>query len=219
MCCESESIPSENIQNLLISTAENGVSTHETFLAAMKEFDEYLEEKQIERPVVLLSDGHSSRMNYDVLSYLESRGIRLFISPPDTTGVTQLLDQLNKNIHQEYEKEKALMFTEFNSLNREAFMLILSRIWGRWATKDRLINAARRVGITNDSLNVQFMQQDKFKRADECMEVETPAPESESSASPGPSSILSPDKRRGSAAYWRDKLFGKFRFVRWRCHR
>ena len=206
MCCESESIPSENIQNLLISTAENGVSTHETFLAAMKEFDEYLEEKQIERPVVLLSDGHSSRMNYDVLSYLESRGIRLFISPPDTTGVTQLLDQLNKNIHQEYEKEKALMFTEFNSLNREAFMLILSRIWGRWATKDRLINAARRVGITNDSLNVQFMQQDKFKRADECMEVETPAPESESSASPGPSSILSPDKRRGSAAYWRDKF-------------
>ena len=50
------------------------------------------------------------------------------------------------------------------------------------------------------------MQQDKFKRADECMEVETPAPESESSASPGPSSILSPDKRRGSAAYWRDKF-------------
>ena len=44
MCCESESIPSENIQNLLISTAENGVSTHETFLAAMKEFDEYFQE-------------------------------------------------------------------------------------------------------------------------------------------------------------------------------
>ena len=53
---------SEKIPNLLISTAENGVSTHETFLEAIQEFDEYLEEKQIECPVVLLSDGHSSRL-------------------------------------------------------------------------------------------------------------------------------------------------------------
>ena len=198
---------SEKIPNLLISTAENGVSTHETFLAAMQEFDEYLEEKQIERPVVLLSDGHSSRLEYDVLAYLQSRKINLFISPPDTTGVTQLLDQLNKNIHQEYEREKASMFTEFNSLNREAFMLILSRIWDRWATKERIINASRRVGITNDSLSVEFMQQEKFKRAEECMERETLSPSPASMATPSPASIKSPNnKRRGSALYWKDKF-------------
>ena len=200
---------SEKIPNLLISTAENGVSTHETFLAAMQEFDEYLEEKQIERPVVLLSDGHSSRLEYDVLAYLQSRKINLFISPPDTTGVTQLLDQLNKNIHQEYEKEKASMFTEFNSLNREAFMLILANIWDRWATKERLINAARRVGITNDTLSVEFMQQDKFKRAEECMEPEVSTPSTSASEpmdTPGSDSIKSPNKRRGSASYWRDKF-------------
>ena len=182
------------------------VSTHETFLAALQEFDEYLDEKQIERPVVLLSDGHSSRLEYDVLAYLQTRKINLFISPPDTTGVTQLLDQLNKNIHQEYEREKASMFTEFNSLNREAFMVILANIWQRWATKDRLINAARRVGITNDTLSVEFMQQDKFKRAEECMEQEASSSISEPMATTSLDSIKSPNKRRGSASYWHDKF-------------
>ena len=124
----------EKIQNLLISTSENGVSTHETFLAAAKEFDDYLTEKQIKRPVVLLSDGHSSRLEYEVLVFLRSKQILLFVSPPDTTGVTQLLDQINKILHQEYETEKGSMFTEFNTLNREAFMLILATIWSRWAT-------------------------------------------------------------------------------------
>ena len=57
----------------------------------------------------------------------------------------------------------------FNSIKREAHMLILSKIWQRWATKERLINAIRRVGITNKSLSVEFMQQDKFKRVKECM--------------------------------------------------
>ena len=107
------------IPNLLISTAENGVSTHQTFLAAAQEFDDYLEQKGVQRTVVLLSDGHSSRLNHDVMAFLLSKQIQLFITPPDTTGVTQLLDQLNKNIHQEYEKEKASMFTDFNTLNRK----------------------------------------------------------------------------------------------------
>ena len=40
------------IPHSLISTAENGVSTHQTFLAAAQEFDEYLELKGIQRPVV-----------------------------------------------------------------------------------------------------------------------------------------------------------------------
>ena len=32
----------EKIDHLLVSTAENGVSTHERFLDTVKEFDEYL---------------------------------------------------------------------------------------------------------------------------------------------------------------------------------
>ena len=44
-------------------------------------------------------------------------------------------------------------------------MTILGAIWGIWATKDSIINAGKRVGITKDGLNVNDMQQDKFKQA------------------------------------------------------
>ena len=68
------------------------------------------------------------------------------------------------------------MFTEFNSINREAFMLILATIFEMRAAKDRLTNAVRRVGITNDTLSVEFMQQDMLKRAEDFMKPETSSP-------------------------------------------
>lgn len=205
----SAMVPPESahkISNLLITTAENGVSTHQTFLAAVHEFNEYLEQKGVQRPVVLLSDGHSSRLNHDVLSFLLSNQIQLFVTPPDTTGVTQLLDQLNKNIHQEYEKEKAAMFTNFNTLNREAFMLILANIWNKWVSKEIVINAARKVGITASRLSVELMQQDKFARAAACIENKEKSCSTTSLPSTLASSIVSPNKRRGSARYWEEKF-------------
>ena len=182
----------EKIPNLLISAAEKGVLTHDTFLAAAKEFDDYLEKKGAQRPVILLSDGNSSRLNHEVLSFLLAKEIQLFVTPPDTTGVTQLLDQLNKNIHQEYEKEKVSMFTDFNTLNREAFMLILANMWSKWASKETLVNTARKVGVTSKQLSVEFMQQDKFIRAAECMDVDQ---EPSTSSTPSPNVISSPNKR------------------------
>ena len=100
----------ENVKHLLISTTEHGVSDHESFRAACVEFDEYLTEHEVQRPVVLLGDGHSSRFDFDVLTFLLAKLIWLFISPADTTGVTQYLDQLNKNLHHEYRKSKDSMF-------------------------------------------------------------------------------------------------------------
>ncbi|XP_065659961.1 uncharacterized protein LOC136083927 [Hydra vulgaris] len=91
-----------SIPHLLITTCNHGVSDHNSLLDMYKEFDEYLNEKKVARPVVLLSDGHCSRFNFDVLKFLQSKNIRMFLTPPDTTGVTQLLDQLNKNLHHEY---------------------------------------------------------------------------------------------------------------------
>ena len=51
-------------------------------------------------------------------------------------------------------------------------MLILAEIWGNWATKPVLQKAAKRVGITSESLDVNFMQQDKFDRAEGCIQQE-----------------------------------------------
>ena len=194
------------IRHLLVSTAENGVSTNETFLDAAKEFDAYLTEHNVKRPVVLLSDGHGSRMKDEVLLFLFQNEIWLFITPADTTDVTQLLDQLNKIIHQQYKVAKDGLFTAFNAINREAFMIILANIWNTWVTRESLVNAARQVGITSTGLSVDFMHQDKFARAEACIDTESSEPEASSSSSVLASPILSPNKRKGSAEYWEDKF-------------
>ncbi|XP_065639345.1 uncharacterized protein LOC136072183 [Hydra vulgaris] len=129
----------EKISHLLVTTSENGISDNDTFKAACQEFDDYLTEKAIERPVVLLSDGHSSRFTYDGLIYLLSKQIWLFISPPDTTDVTQLLDQVNKNLHHEYRIAKNYLFNPMPSINREGFMTILGNIYGRNGDRNRFL--------------------------------------------------------------------------------
>ena len=44
-------------------------------------------------------------------------------------------------------------------------MIILANIWGKWASKESIVKAARVVGVTSTGLNVEGMQQDKFERA------------------------------------------------------
>ena len=85
----------EKIDNLLISTTNHGCQNHTSLLTCYKLFDKYLDRAGIERPVVLTSDGHSSRFDFEMLKFCNEKKIRLFISSPDTTGVTQLLDQCN----------------------------------------------------------------------------------------------------------------------------
>ena len=53
----------ETINNLQISTTENGMQTHSSLLNVYNFFNDYLVKNQITKPVVLLSDGHSSRFD------------------------------------------------------------------------------------------------------------------------------------------------------------
>ena len=62
----------------------------------------------------------------------------MFIGPPDTTGVTQLLDQVNQSFHTEYRNAKTQMFLKFATINREGFMETLAEIWGTWTTPEKL---------------------------------------------------------------------------------
>ena len=114
-----------------------------------------------------------------------------------------MLDQVNKNVHLEYKNAKDNLFTPMMIVNREAFMLILANMWDKWASKISLIKAAKRVGVTPEGLSVHFMQQDKFEQAANCMEVEDACP---SSSTPNQSLIESPDHRKGSAKYWKEKF-------------
>nr|XP_047129891.1 uncharacterized protein LOC124809920 [Hydra vulgaris]XP_047129892.1 uncharacterized protein LOC124809920 [Hydra vulgaris] len=76
----------KNIKNLIISFTEKGSQDNYSLLDLHKKFDIYLSEENIQRPVVMLADGHSSRFDYNVLHFLHEKKINLFISPPDTTG-------------------------------------------------------------------------------------------------------------------------------------
>ena len=135
------------IKNLIISCTAKGSQDHNSLLEAYRKFDKYLTEENIQRPVVVLADGHSSRFDYKVLYFLRENLIYLFITPADTTGVTQLLDQdPNSSLHREYDAEKKKLFPSFQTINREGFMTILGNIWDKWATSESIIKAARRVG-------------------------------------------------------------------------
>ena len=190
----------ENISNLLISVTEKGSQDANSLMACYKLFDQYLNENNVTRPVVLLSDGHSSRFSFEGLSFLKTKEIYLFLSPPDTTGLLQLLDQLNKGLHLAYKNEKDKLFSQFQTVNREAFMVILGNVWESWTTKSAIVKAAKRVGVTSLGLSVDHMQQDKFMQASNCMEQG-------STTSSSSSAISSPKHaRRNSAAYWKDKF-------------
>ena len=68
-------------------------------------------------------------------------------------------------MRQEFEQEKAAIFKDFNTLNREAFMLILANIWDKLVSKEILLNSARKVGVTGAQLSGDLMRQDKFDMA------------------------------------------------------
>ena len=89
----------ENIKNLIISCTEKGSQDNHFLLDAYKTFDKDPEEN-IQQPALMLADGHSSSFNYiQVMHFLREKSIYSFIIPPDTNGVTQLLDQSpNQNL-------------------------------------------------------------------------------------------------------------------------
>ena len=70
------------------------------------------------------------QFDFKVLQFFHENQIHLFVSPPDTTGVTQLLDQApNKLLHENYNKTKDNLFTPFQTVNREGFMIIMGTMW------------------------------------------------------------------------------------------
>ena len=72
--------------------------------------------------------------------------------------MTQLLDQVNRNLHLRYKNSKHELFTTARNINREGFIYILANMGNGWVSKQSLLKAAKRVGVTATGLNVNFMQ-------------------------------------------------------------
>ena len=108
----------------------------------------------VQKSVCVLSDGHSSRFDASVMEFMADKSDRVFIGPPDTTGVTQLLDQINQMLHSLYCCHKKDLFAGNGTINHDGFMRISAEIWTEWAPPDTIIKSA----ISEDVLNVEGMQ-------------------------------------------------------------
>ena len=154
----------DNIDGLLISATERGFQTGKSCLRSYQQFDKYLIDANIQKPVVMLTDGHSSRLDLEVLRFCEQKQIYQYVTPPDTTGLLQPLDQVNSKLHSCYAESTEQLYIE-DRINRETFMTLLGGIWKEWTTKESLVRAFKRCGIESDKLSVGLMQEEKFKTA------------------------------------------------------
>ena len=70
-----------------------------------------------------------------------------------------------------------------SNLNREFFMTILGDVWNKWATPDPIVKSGKHVGILINGLNVNWMQQDKFRSAEAFLDRAVSSPLSSSGSS------------------------------------
>ena len=62
-------------------------------------------------------------------------------------------------------------------------MTILGDVWNKWATPDPIVKSGKRVGILINGLNVNWMQQDKFRSAEAFLDRAVSSPLSSSGSS------------------------------------
>ena len=65
--------------------------------------------KDKKNPLIMLTDVHSSRFNLYLMRFCQMEGLRQYMGPPDSTHVTQLLDQINAALHMSYRKSSMIM--------------------------------------------------------------------------------------------------------------
>ena len=94
----------EKIENLIISVNDTGYSTGETLHSAYTELTKVIKSRKENRHEgamdevdIVVADGHLSRFNIKVMDHCAENGLEQHILPPDTSGVTQKHDQINKN--------------------------------------------------------------------------------------------------------------------------
>jgi hypothetical protein len=82
-----------------VSATKKGYQTGSSLLDTLRFWDRELTARGVPKPVVWTTDGHSSRLNRDVLQWCRDNQWIMYISPPHTTGIHQALDQIFKAWH------------------------------------------------------------------------------------------------------------------------
>ena len=81
----------EKMKYLKISPTEKGSQDHQSLLDCYKKFNKHLTEENIERPVVMLVDEHSSSFDFKILQYLRENQIFLFVNPTHCGEISNVI--------------------------------------------------------------------------------------------------------------------------------
>ena len=80
-------------------------------------------------------------------------------------------------------------------------MSVLAEVWNKWAAPENIVKAGKRVGITSKGLDIDWMDQQKFERAESILNPPT-TPEKHQTVT-----VSSPvNYRKGSALYYKYKF-------------
>ena len=175
------------LNDVIFSATDKGAQTQSSLVQAFDIFNRKLDEKMVKKPIVCMADGHKSRFCLEIFDFCQENQISLFLGPPDTTAVTQTLDQVNSVLHKSYKDKQAELFSQFHTFDRGSFMEILNNMWHTWVSAEGLVKAAKRCGITSKGLSIENMQQDFFDQAEAVSEYfDDP---SDAPQTPGPSTL------------------------------
>ena len=113
----------------------------------------------MEFPVVVATDGHSSRTGEETDKATDPYELRQWLSMSDTSNWSQMWDQLFAGFHSEYGRilstlqacEKTGKTPRMLPLNSGTVLQILSLMYGqwgpRWASVGMIMSAWKRVGV------------------------------------------------------------------------
>ena len=159
-------------QNCLISATEKGMQTDLSLADRYALLKKELDARNVEMPVVIATDGHSSRTGPLTEAQTDAYGLRQWLAMSDTSGWAQMWDQLFKGFHAEYnrilktwkigEKRKNRQLV----LNPDTVMQILAVMWGRagpaWATPGMIMSAWTIVGVSATGLDPDLIPKDRL---------------------------------------------------------
>ena len=99
----------------MIGATESGWMKAETFFEFIANgYVPYLEEHEIQRPVVLFVDGHKTHLTMQVPQYCEDHEVILYLLPPNTTHMLQPADVAVFKPLKSYWREKVHQFQREN---------------------------------------------------------------------------------------------------------
>jgi hypothetical protein len=203
-----------------VSATKKGYQTGSSLLDTLRFWDRELTARGVPKPVVWTTDGHSSRLNRDVLQWCRDNQWIMYISPPHTTGIHQALDQIFKAWHDTF-NGIVKRWCEENAgreVTKAAFTAMFEEAWPKWTTADKIVAAFRRVGVSVKGLDPKAVPESKFVLADT---VARPAPTpstidaltahstpllTATTAAPGSAAAQTPNETAGDASPAPDHL-------------